>query len=129
MVVNIGPCQVLFNGSPLGKTRGGASLSFRELKEQWVNAEGVLDDERMFVGAEGVVKRFSIEPQVDACLLGDWGELVFKNEEMGWQLVLPSARLYFPDNLALGIFEQRSWDVRLVARRTEGGNLYRLEAL
>ena len=128
MIVNIGPATLTFGGSALGKTAGGGYLSFIEKKAQWVDVTGVLDDEQVFVGVEGVLKMFSLSEGWDGeALLYDWNELVIDTtndcSSYGYVMTIPSCRLYFPQSMRFGTLQHQPFELRFVGRRTLGGVL------
>jgi len=132
MIVNIGPAVLSFEGSSLGRTKGGGTLTFFKDEVTWYTLDDALNHEEVFKGASGVLKMFEIDgiDVEDDPLIHDWGELKIDTTRScspwGFTLTLPSTRIYLPDSLALGTFDVNTWDLRFFSKKVPGGKLFTL---
>ena len=118
-----GPATVTVDGTDLGDTYGGVSVTLEK-----VNTNEIGNDRFFLTGATGQVNLYQLTSAVtltQSDILLWEGELVFSGES--YTLTFYNAKLFFGDSFSTGTFNQQAVPVSFIARPNASGNVLKLE--
>ena len=112
-----GPANISFNGTALGKTHGGVSLSFDKITYRGARTRNQTD---LIVGGNGVLHMFQWNNSITIsnnfnATLGNYANLVITTNNMN--VSIPFAKLSMPGGISLGQHQQESFDVEVSFKR------------
>lgn len=121
----VGPATISHDGTDIGKTSGGGSLTILEQTAE------ILSDtyERKVVpyAIEGRINRFELNQSItisDSMELCSRGEVVIDLSE--GQIKLFSARLLLPSDMAFGTLEHNPFTLRIEGGKDSSGDLFKI---
>jgi hypothetical protein len=117
-----GPATITIGGVDLGDTHGGVSVSF-----DLIDTKDLTEDNVICVGGSGSVSlyRFNGKTVTQSDTEVGNGEMVFSS--VNYTLTLYNAKVFVPNSLSLGTFNQQPVSLTFKFRPNTSGNVFKME--
>jgi len=117
-----GPATITHDGTDIGKTNGGGSISI--LEQTYEPLKETYDKVHKPYGLEGEINLFQLTQSITIAsdlILYNFGEVIISLTY--GTLTLYSAKLLLPQSLSFGTFDQNTFTLRIVGGKDSSGNL------